>query len=290
VVGLRSIKRPGRWGPSERWSRWLWRGLVAVLALPILAAGLVSIVGTVLHDGQRTPASALSQAADQQGAEGFAVRFVNDYLTYDEAQPDQYRQRLEPYLTNGMDSAAAWDGKGKQSVSLAQAVQVAPAPSGLRLVTVAAQVSGGRWLYLAVPVAGHNGSYVATAFPAQVPAAPRASWRPPAENRQPDVAMATADEGDVRAFFEVYAGSSLALAYFTAPGVDLQGLDGRVSFAGLESLVVYQGGSEREAEATVRWKATSGAIQKQAYRLRLIEHDGKWLVASVAPALTGGDL
>ena len=275
------------WRPREKWGRWFWRGLVAMLALPIFLAGLASIANAVIRGGRvAAPVSPLSD----QGAQAFALRFAADYLTYDESQPDQYRQRLKPYLADGLDGMAGWDGKGKQQASLVLPVGSAVQPGGLRLVTVAAEVTGSRWLYLAVPVAGQSGSYLVTAIPALVPAPSRASWSPPNEGRLTDPEMSRQREADVAAFFKAYAASSPDLGYFEAPGVSYPGLSGAVALVGLQGLVVYQGGESREAEASVRWKDVSGATYRQLYRLRLQQSGGKWLVASLAPALSGGAL
>jgi hypothetical protein len=156
------------------------------------------------------------------------------------------------------------------------------------LVTVAVLVDQQRWIYLAVAVVSDQGGLAVSAAPALVPPPRRASWQQPSNTTSDDVDSTLSSQlrPSLTAFFRAYAASSASeLAYYAAPGAQIQGLGGEVGLGDLSDLSVQPGGTDRrDAVATVRWlDRRSGASLSEGYRLRLVLIAGKWLVGQVSP-------
>src|SRR2546425_520829 len=83
----------------------------------------------------------------REAAEAFAVRFTMAYLSFDPSRADGRRQALQPYVADGSDPGMGWDGSGRQTVAAALPSEVTVRDARRSLVTVAALVDGGRWLY-----------------------------------------------------------------------------------------------------------------------------------------------
>lgn len=237
--------------------------------------------GSVAPRTQPAPSASAPQV--DQAAEAFATRFATAYLTYDSAGPDDYRNAVSPYLADGLSPNVLWNGQGHESVSMA--LPVAYLPKG-PVVIVAVQIDGHRWQYVAVPLIHDGNTYAVAAKPALVP--------PPARDRRPqrpsypeeDAALEQQLQANLSAFFQAYSGGGQTqLSYFTAPGANLTGLQG-IRFDSLQGLRVFAGDQrQRMALADVRWKdSASGGSLTQTYALTLDQINGKWLVASIAPA------
>jgi hypothetical protein len=275
-------------GGGEAW----WRNLLRVLL--IAALGLLVLLG--LRDavrpfvaGRPVPAPTSPTAVyPREPAEAFAVRFAMTYLSFDGAHPDARQRALAVYLPDGGDPALGWDGNGKQTALEGVPAGIEVESANRALVTVAVLVDQQRWVYLAVPVVSDQGGLAVAAAPALVPPPGRASWQQSsnAASDDQDSTLSSQLRPSLTAFFRAYASSSgNELAYYTAPGAQLQGLSGEVALGELSDLSVAQGGSEgREALATVRWlDRHSGASLTEGYRMRLVLINGKWLVGQVSP-------
>ncbi len=285
MVDLRPSRSRLSLGRHEQWVR---IGLRVVLGL-VLAALLVDIGLRLGHAGTARSASPTTQQGDM-GAQAFASRCTVAALTFDETKKDEHVALLAPCLASGADPMLGWDGHGKQGVFSGPYVTGTDRRDGLLWVSEAAMVNGNRWVYLAVPVAaGRNGSYAIPAPPVTVPGPQQGNWTAPDTNRAVDTDMTAQRRDDIATFFRAYGLSDLGLAYFQAPGVSFQGLGAAATFDSMPNFLVYEGGSERTATATVRWHDPSGAIYTQGYRLQLKQVNGRWLVSDLAPAvLTGG--
>lgn len=272
--GTRAVKTAGRVV--------LW-----VAATAVMAAGLRQIVFPPAHPapmgspalGSAWPAGAAT------AAERVASRFAVDYLTWDEDNPTTRSQALDADLPSGVDMAAGWDGHGRQTVTLAIAGGVHPRSRTRGVVTVQARVIpythiGGTgaaagwqalpqaWRTLAVPVAITSGRVVVTGAPAYVgePTPPRV---PPEDPPAIDSAISAQTRSQAEAFFAAYAGGDTTA--YTAPGAQVAGLGGQVSFVGLDSWSVHTGTPDRrDASAAVRWRDVTGAVLTQSYQVRLV--------------------
>jgi hypothetical protein len=230
----------------------------------------------------RAPACYPSEAA-----EAFAVRFALAYLTYDAAHPDQRQQALQQYVSGDVTSVASWDGEGRQTAVEALASGIDIQGGARAVVTVAALVDRGRWVYLSVPVVADGQRLAVVGTPALLPPPALADIAPPGDAVDMDPVLSTQLRPYVTAFLRAYAASSQAeLAYYAAPGATFTGLAGQVTLAGIDALSVEQpSGPQRSAVAVVRWMdATNGGTLTQRYRLQLVQASGRWLVADVGPA------
>jgi hypothetical protein len=263
--------------------------LWALVALLLARSGL-ELVGELR--GTEEPPAAAPPAAEArltpEAAEGFAVRFVHDYLTYDAADPQERASRLAAYVPAGGDDQLGWDGIGRQAV-------LAVVPSGVQVldadaaaVTVAARVDDGRWLQLVVPVHSDGaGRLAVSAAPSFVPFAPSAATTP--ARASVDAELSRSLQPVLESFFRAYGeGGAEDLAYFVPVGRSIEGLHGLVSFEELSAVRVTSGNGDRTAEVAVRWRDRStGAALIQQYQLVLAEEAGRWYVTRLgAPETT----
>jgi Conjugative transposon protein TcpC len=274
-------------GGGEAWVRNLLRVLlVAALGL-LLLLGLRDVVRPFVA-GRPAPApTSPTVGYPREPAEAFAVRFAMAYLTFDGAHPDARQRALAAYLPDSGDPALGWDRSGKQTALEGVPAGIQVESANRALVTVAVLVDQQRWIYLAVPVVSDQGG-LAVAAPALVPPPGRASWQQPSSitSDDQDSTLSSQLRPSLTAFFRAYAASSASeLAYYAAPGAQIQGLDGEVELRELSDISVLQGSTDqRDAVATVRWlDRHSGARLTEGYRLRLVQVDGKWLVGEVSP-------
>jgi hypothetical protein len=275
-------------GGGEAWVRNLLRVLVVAVLGVLLLLGLRDVVRP-FAGGRPAPAATSPTAGyPREPAKAFAVRFAMAYLTFDGAHPDARQRALAAYLPDGGDPALGWDGNGKQTALEGVSAGIQVESANRALVTVAVLVDQERWIYLAVPVVSDQGGLAISAAPALVPPPGRASWQQPsnAASDDQDSTLSSQLRPSLTAFFRAYASSTGSeLAYYAAPGAQIQGLGGEVALGELSDLSVARGGSEgREAVAMVRWlDRRSGASLTEGYRLRLVQVDGKWLVGQVSP-------
>jgi hypothetical protein len=258
----------------------LWATLVM-----LLMAGLRSIVRPrVPLSGPRTGQGA---SFPTDAAKAYAARFVQAYLTYDQSSPGTRASALAAFLAPG-EAVPAWDGAGKETVANVVPAGLDVRSADVAVVSVAAEVDAG-WVYLAVPVRVSGPAMVVTAPPTFV--APPATAPLPAQApvSNPDTGLALSLMPTLKAFFTAYAaGDGTQLSYFEAPGSHLQGLGGAVTLSSVVNAVAAPGGTSRQLSATVVWRAASGAGLMQTYDLGIEQVNGRWYVASVAPAVAAG--
>jgi hypothetical protein len=278
---------PQRTRSAEGWLQLGWRVLLGAAVVLVLLLGLRDIVRPFLGGQPRQQAADTSASYPRAAAEAFASRFAMAYLTFDSARPQQRQRALQQYVGPGEASTAGWDGQGRQTAVLALPAGIEVSDSAHALVTVAALVDGGRWLYLAVPVVTDGQGLAVSGTPVLLPSPALANAAQQGEVVDQDPALSAQLRPYLTAFLRAYAASSQAeLAYYEAPGVELSGLGGEVTLAGLDELGVEQpSGAQRSVVASVRWMdPASGGTLTQRYRLRLVQMDGKWLVGDLGPA------
>lgn len=257
--------------------RTLLYGTLAVL----LAAGLKSIV--------RSPTATTSPARagtatvfPADAARVVASEFTAAYLTWPAGgTPEQWRQSLAPYLTPGLALGGGWDGTGSQTVTTVLPAGTDPTGPDTALITVAARLTSGAWLHLAVPISAHAGTVAVTGAPALVPGpAHPGRLAAPATTAVDNDSQAAAEATDTLAkFFAAYgAGDRSTLAYLTVPATPAPaGLGGAVTLAGVDGVSVAAGpGPVRAGLVTVRWALPGGGGVTEPYALRLERRDGRW--------------
>lgn len=278
-----------RFPPRRRVLLWLFRTLVVLALLVLLLLGVRDIVRQALLPP--APATPGQNGAGQtsfpvDAASAYAARFAVAYETFDSSDPKAHMDAISPYIPDGTDAMLGWDGEGSQKATQALPAGVNVQSPQRATVTVAVLVDGGRWIYLAVPVAYSNGQFVIPGQPALL-APPSRATVPTPSNDPGDPQLASQLSQPMSAFFKAYATSSPSdLTYYAVPGVTFEGLKGAVQFDSLTDLHVYSGhGDTRQAVARVKWfDPKSGAHVTQSYRLGLKLVNGQWHVSSVTPA------
>lgn len=278
-----------RFPPRRRVLLWMFRTLVVLVLLALLLLGVRDIIrgviaGPVPQTRTQTGTNGPSFPAD--AASAYAARFAVAYETFDSGNPQAHMNAISPYVPDGVDPMLGWDGQGSQKATQAIPAGVQVQSAQRATVTVAVLVDGGRWIYLAVPVAVSSGQFVVPGQPALL-APPSRATIPTPSNDPGDPALAQQLQQPMSAFFKAYAASSPSdLTYYAVPGATFEGLKGTVQFDSLADLHVYAGsGDSRQAVARVKWfDPKSGAHVTQSYRLGLKLVNGQWHVSSVTPA------
>jgi Conjugative transposon protein TcpC len=286
-----ATRRDGfRLPPARRFLLWGFRTLVILVLLCLLLLGVRDIVRNEMvrqstppaTGGQNTPANGFPQ----QAAQVYASRFAIAYATFDSKDPMGHQNALQQYLPDGVDPMLGWDGQGKQIATQALPYGIDVTSSTKATVSVAVEVDGGRWLYLAVPVITDQRGFVIPASPSLLEPPSKAPAPSPSTD-QGDPGLAQSLTAPMTNFFKAYAASNATdLARYVTPGTSLQGLRGTVQLATLVDLHVSQGGvNSRQAVARVKWSdPSSNASLTQSYRLTLQQINGQWDVSSVQPA------
>jgi hypothetical protein len=160
-------------------------------------------------------------------------------------------------------------------------------------VTLLAEVSN-HAVELAVPIYADGTGMAVSGQPALLP--PPAHATPPAATPvNTDQETATALLGQLPSFFRAYAtGEQVTLGRFLAPGAQVTGLGGVVSFASIQSVMVPVGGSTRHITVVVNWNISSGrtasrppasasipASLQMTYRMTVVRRAANWYVRSI---------
>lgn len=251
----------------------------------VFVRGVVSLVRPAGRPATVAAVEAPASTFPVDEARAFAARFAHDYLTYDAANPELRRKRLAEYLPDGADGLAGWDGTGTQVAVNSMPVKVDVRGAERAVVIVAVEVTGPRWLHLAVPVASDGRGLVLADTPMLVPPPPSAPV-PPRAQPATDAGLTSELRPVVEAFFRAYAGESESdLDYYLPASTSMPVLGGSVTLDALTELAVAEGGDEREAAASVRWRdRTTGAGVVQRYHLSLVQRDGRWYVSRLGDA------
>lgn len=287
-LALRTERWPGRdvapWqgAPIRRRAKaWqvILRGLVVVLVALLCLTGATQwvrgFVGTN-NAAQVAPAAvpnvALFPAAQ---ASGVAQRFTAAYLGWNAATPTARASALTAAGWTG-DSAAGWNGQGRQSVDniTTAAITTDSATAGTVTVVatvhavVGATVKPGRLIALAVPVLITSGS-TSIGVPAIVGIPSAGSALNQTSQDNPDSTLTAQTQDQASSFFAAY-GTQQDVSGLTAPGSTVRGLGGAVKFAGITgwSVSTPTNGTAK-ASANVTWQTADGAQLSQSYRLTL---------------------
>ncbi|MGW6277782.1 conjugal transfer protein [Kribbella sp. NPDC055071] len=303
-VPTREVLEPGQapWSTEPEssfstWARRFFRGLVVVVLLFAAISGVRSWISP-----NRAPETVVGGQSSfpADDARAIATRYAVSYLTWDEGNPDARPAQVGLDLAAGLDSRAGWNGRGKQTASIAYPGEVKPDSNGITaVVDVRVQVQSFTkkgsswaagpftWQRLSVPVARTAARVVASGPPTFVPdeRAPLPDNMPQAGAPDDDVTAAT--QKDAEAFFSAYAESDNKVSAVTAPGSTIRSLNGAVKFGELKDWQVFTGNDdERRATAAVTWDGAGDTTLDQTYTLtlrRTVATDGaqRWQVAAV---------
>lgn len=305
-----SSPAPTRTGDGRRKVVLMRIAVWAVMSLVALA-GLRAIVAP-----PRTDVSGVLAAAEANyglttfplaEAEGVALGFAGDYLTYTPTSSDARYQRLLKYVTPNLYDEG-WlrsDGKGTQAVVQGPLLATQPKIDDLQhaTFTVAAAVRDPNarldgqpvnpaWVYLSVPIYwADNGGLGVAGPPAFVPA-PVSPDSGGGFSYPTDDQAAAAARPDMQNFFRAWGASSEAdLARYVPEKATPQakaGLGGTVALQEVGIILmqaVENPTDERFAQVNVTW-TYRGSVLKQGYRLTVYQdNEGRWYVTDIA----GGD-
>lgn len=139
-----------------------------------------------------------------------------------------------------------------------------------------------RVLYLSVPVAHADDSWIVYDFPALVPAPPRASAQEPMLSGKP-----VADNDDsvqrlLTGFFQAYM-KGADVSYFLVPGVPAPRAMAGFDLDSVGDVAVVQSGADTWALAEIRLKdSLTGAVLTTRYTLQITRQNGRWYIHNFA--------
>ena len=291
--------RPGQvmphWrGAGGRWLVWIARAVAWAVLLLIGYRGIVAIIE---GPGSSPSASLSAPSAKTQFpvtmAEAYALDFGRAYLNFSPASAAARSASLPSFLPPGYDRSLGWNGAGTQRMLVEQVAGVSVTGPYTAVVTLLAQLGGGKLIELGVPIYAANGGISVSAKPALL-AGPAKAIPPGGLPSPSDHATASALRNQLPAFFQAYAsGDQATLGRFAARGAHIAGLGGEVSLAGVDSVYVPAGGSTRQASVTVTWDLKSPTTGKLAgvsaapaalemtYQLTIVRQGGSWDIRSI---------
>ncbi len=213
-------------------------------------------------------------------AEGYALLFARDYLTWDASQPQGSVRALEAMTGAGMepDAGRQIPASGEQSVEWAQVVQEREAAPSEEVYTVAAQTDTAGLVFLTVAMQRtQQGQVVLASYPAFVgaPALGSAQLAEGVRNVS-DTSLRTVVERAVRNYV-ADAPSELAADLTPAAHVSLPA-------AGMALVAVQRiawMADARSVMAVVQAQDRRGAQYTLAYELDVVEAQGRWEVSAV---------
>jgi hypothetical protein len=138
-----------------------------------------------------------------------------------------------------------------------------------------------------VPIYSSGGGLVVSGDPAWLPAP--STVQPPAAQQQPagDETAQNALTAQLQNFFAAYAnGNQTTLNLYLAQGVNINGLNGAVSFGSIASIYVPTGGATRDITVTVNWSLPDQGKQgvgqlTTTYDMTVVQQSGKWYVEDI---------
>jgi hypothetical protein len=284
---------PGWSGAGGRWLLWPLR---AVLWATLLVIAIRGVTAIVFGQTAAAPAHGVTSAGTVARqfpvtlAEAYATEFGQAYLNFSPAMRAQREQELAAFVPASVASAnpdLGWNGAGQMSLQSEQVAGIVVQDPQHAVVTLLATVNG-QLMELGVPVvASHDGVMVA-GEPAWLPA-PQQISLPLVASQASDPVAQSALMNELPGFFQAYgSGDSAALNTFLAPGVELTGLGGVVTFGSIASLHVPPGGTTRQITVTVIWQVpglggSSVTKLEMAYGMSVVDlHTGKWYVNEIS--------
>jgi Conjugative transposon protein TcpC len=214
-------------------------------------------------------------------AEGFAALFARRYLTWNAADPETYRQELEPFMGANLDGLAGVQlpRKGKQSVQWAQVVQSREPSSGEHVYTVAAQTNTVGLLYLTVSVLRKPGAGVALAgYPAFVGAPASTAIENVVEHLHDveEPALQTVVKRALRNYLDASA-SDLAADLTSEAAVSLPGLE--LTLQNVQQLKWLP--DHASVFAVITASDPRGALYTLTYELDVSHIQGRWEISAI---------
>ncbi|HEY1619652.1 MAG TPA: conjugal transfer protein [Streptosporangiaceae bacterium] len=290
----RPASQPWR-GSGGRWVVWVLRGIAWLVLLLIGYRGVTAIVAGPAPASSGTPATAPASASGfpQTLAGAYALQFGNAYLNFSPATATRRSSELAAYLPPGTDSQFGWNGAGTEHLQSEQVASIKVLSGHSAIVTLLAEVNN-HAVELAVPIYADGASMAVSGQPALLPPPARAT-PPAAAPVNTDQATATALLGQLPSFFRAYAtGEQVTLGRFLAPGAQVTGLGGVVSFGSIQTVMVPTGGSTRHITVVVNWNISSGrtasrppastsipASLQMTYRMTVVRRAANWYVSSI---------
>lgn len=290
--------------------------LMALLVASSLVAGLA--LGIAVSKPSRSDIRGEVQSALREEGQDFprgqAVAWADqatiDWATWDEADPESREIRMAQYLTNGMDSQAGWNGKGKQTVTF---TSVNPEPTVIdehhAFVDVDYRLDDDSRRCVTIPVytyrpEGLTGDDAQWAFalssnPIPRPCAPRTGAAEPATNSPIADKDLKVNDTESRAlttdfypgFLSAWAASDAnALRQYTASGVTTIGLGGAMASVPaptVSDVALYTPEDSEPVEGTiyhaivpVTWTVSGSSAQVEAvYDVPMKKVGDRWYVA-----------
>ncbi len=294
--GARSAARP--WGGSGgRWFVWVLRVLAWAVLLVIGYRGVVAII-----DGSRTTTTGATPSAShatgfpQLTAEAYALNFASIYLNFSPATADRRSAELSDYLPASATASSnelGWDGAGTEHLQAEQVASVRVVSAHSAIVNVLAEVNN-KMIELGVPVYASGGALVVSGQPA-ILAPPARAVLPTAPQVNSNQTTINALTSQLPPFFRAYAsGDGITLGRFLAPGAQVKGLGGAVTFNTIQNVTAPFGGNTRHITVVVNWNiassgaaphappiATSPAGLQVTYRMTVVRHGTSWYVLSI---------
>ncbi len=301
----RSVPLGARYGGGRaKWTLVTVGATVFVLTGPL--ALIVAANRPTDADVQAAVQAALADAG-QAFPSGQAVAWVGpvvrEWATYDEERTDEYEQRMSPYLSQGMDSRAGWNGRGTQTV-IDVVVDPEPVPSSESRAVVNARYlsTDGAWRCVAVPVFTYKpaemsdtalAAFALAGNPTPIGCNPRtgapALDAAAAGLQEDNEAGQTLATDFFPGFFAAWAASDAnALRQYTASGVTTLGLGGAMASVpaptiGEVSVLAPEGevvdGEEYVATVPVTWTVGGTSSQVTAFYDVPVRRDGdRWFV------------
>lgn len=303
----RKMRLGNRYG-GDRWKRRMLEfALFAGVALGILA--LVVAVSKPSKDQIAGEVTAQLESSGVNFPSGEAVMWAGQALrvwgTWDEKNPDSRAVLLAPYLSQGMDKQAGWNGKGKQQVIYSS---MNPEPQTIdashAIVTAAYQRGDQTWACVALPVYAYHPkefsgnapwAFALAGNPTPTACNPRTgAVTPPSQNTKMKVDTdlgRTLSTDFFPGFFSAWAASDAnALTQYTASGVTTMGLGGAMasvpppSIGGDASVLVDDNGAVEGrtyiATVPVTWTVANSTSQVSAvYSVPMVKNGDRWYVA-----------
>jgi hypothetical protein len=296
----RSAQAAAHWrGAGGRWLVWVARVVVWAVILLVGYRGVAAIVGGTGTSGSGSGAKRTVSATGfpVTAAEAYALEFGNVYLNYSPATAAERSAALAAFLAPGTGPQLGWNGAGNQQLLAEQVAGITVRSSSAAVVTLLARLGDGSLVELAVPVYAAGGGMSVSGEPALLPG-PAKAVAPAADQPRGDQATAAALQSQLAGFFQAYAsGDQATLARFLAPGAQINGLAGVVTFGAVDAVYAPLGGPTRTISVTVSWllpsqpaprsagaTASAPAGLQMTYELTVVKRGGAWDVRSIGGA------
>lgn len=292
-AGGRRGRRSGWRGSGGRWWIWMGRAVLWALILVLLVNGVRASFDRFTQEPTGSAAAPTGGDAKSKfpssRASAFALQFASVYLNYDGQTAPDREQRLAPFVPEG-SGQLGWNGVGNLRMEAIGVAGVDVRDEHNAIVTLLARDTQ-KWFSLAVPVYTADGAMVVAGEPALL-APPARAALPEPRARERDTGLEGALRQPLDGFFRGYGGSDQTLLSQFTDGPPITGLDGAVTFRGLNEIVAPRGGADRRtvtAEVTWQVPPTSNPRDPAAelnliYELDVVSKNGHWYVSAIRGA------